>query len=170
MNKSILLLISVLTLISCGREKKEPLEDLNNIESLKTSLIIDAVYLKDDSITVFCKNEGFFNYDRPTTYIVKGSELIQRIKIDFASDIPVENFSMVVSTNKEQSTIVIKGISVEQNDKMVFDGSEYKYLDYFLADESFKWDEKNQRSDLSHNNKYPPGIVGSEKIEVILVK
>ena len=170
MKKSILLLISVLTLISCGKGKKENQELAEPKESLKTTLILDAIYIKDDSLAIFCKVDNYFLYDKPITVKVKGSDVIQRISIEIPENTPVESFSIVASTNKDQSTLVMKGISVEQNNKMVFDGSDYKYLGYFLADESFVWDEAKQRCDISHSNKYPPGIVGSEKIEQILIK
>ncbi|WP_339889636.1 hypothetical protein [uncultured Flavobacterium sp.] len=170
MKKSILLLIGVLTLVSCGKDKKENQELTEPKESLKTTLILDAIYIKDDSLAVFCKVDNYFLYDKPITVKVKGSDVIQRISIEIPENTPVESFSIVASTNKDQSTLVMKGISVEQNNKMVFDGSDYKYLGYFLADESFVWDEAKQRCDISHSNKYPPGIVGSEKIEQILIK
>jgi hypothetical protein len=170
MKKSILILISVLTLGSCGKEKKEDLQVNEPIESLKTSLILDAIYLEDDSLAVFCKVDNYFIYDKPISVKVKGSELIQKIVFDVPENTSVENFAIVASTNKKQNTLVIKGISVKQNDKIVFDGSEYKHLEYFLADESFKWDEANQRANISHSNKYPPGIVGSEKLEQLLIK
>ncbi|CAM3957771.1 MULTISPECIES: hypothetical protein [Flavobacterium] len=171
MKKIALLLLVGVTFFSCGREKKEE-ADFSEIaeESLKTTLILDAIYIKDDSLSVFCKVDNYFLYDKPIAVKVKGSDVIQRISIEIPENTPVESFSIVASTNKDQSTLVMKGISVEQNGKMVFDGSDYKYLDYFLADESFKWDEAKQRCDISHSNKYPPGIVGSEKIEHILIK
>lgn len=170
MKKIVLLLVTVLTIISCGKNKKEETEKPLEKESIKTTLILDAVYIKDDSIAVYYKQNNYFNYDKPISVKIKGAELSQRIKIEMPQDIAVENFSIVASTNKDQKTLVVSGISVEQNDKLLFDGKIYQYLTYFLADESFKWDVKRQVNDLTHTNKYPPGIVGSEKIEQLLIR
>ncbi len=170
MKKIALLLIAGFIFFSCGKEKKEVEETKTVKESLKTSLILDAVYIKDDTIKVFYKQDNFFNYDNPTVVQIKGSDSIQRIVIDMPMDVAVENFSIVASTNKDQKTLVVKNISVQENDVIVFDGSDYKHTEYFLSDESFSWDEENQRCNLTHTNKYPPGIVGSEKLEMLLVK
>lgn len=170
MKKIFLMLIAVLAIISCGKDKKEVTNTQIEKEYIKTTLILDAIYLKDDSIAVYYKENNYFNYDKPVSVKIKGADFSQRIKIEMPQDVLVENFSIVASTNDDQKTLVVSGISVEQNDKLIFDGKVYQYLDYFLMDESFKWDVKRQVNDLIHSNKYPPGIVGSEKIEHLLIR
>ena len=170
MKKTALLVFMGVLLFSCGKTKKEVDETQVTKESLRTTLILDAIYVKDDSIKVFYKVNSYFNYDQPVTVKITGSDSIQKIKIEMPLDIPVENFSIVASTNKDQNTLLIKNISVEQNNNLIFDGSEYKYNDYFLTDESFSWDDKNQRFNINHSNKFPPGIVGNEKFEGLMIK
>lgn len=170
MKKFAQLFLMSLILFSCGKEKKSETEINETKESIKTVLIIDGTYIKDDEIKVFYKENGYFNYDRPTVLKITGSELIQRLRVDLPADINMENFSITATTNKEQKTLVIKGLSVEINGKLAFDGTDYKHVGYFNSDESFSWDEKNQRCNVVHTNKYPPGIVGSDKLEALLIK
>ena len=68
MKKIALLLIAGFIFFSCGKEKKEVEETKTVKESLKTSLILDAVYIKDDTIKVFYKQDNFFNYDEGIRY------------------------------------------------------------------------------------------------------
>ena len=170
MKKIILLLIGGLLLTSCVDKKKEGVEtsEESKVVTYNYSVVFDAIYKKEDSIKVYYKLNGYFNYDNPVVAKINGSDSIQKIKIDMPAEIAVENFSIVASTNKDQNTLVIRNISVERNNKIIFDGSAYKYNDYFLSDESFSWDDKNQRFNLNHSNKYPPGIIGNDKLEGLM--
>jgi hypothetical protein len=168
MKKVVLLLLSGLVLFSCGRNKKEVTEE--TIKPNDISLVIDGVYEKDDSLVVYKKVSGYYLYDMPITYKVKGSALIQRILLDIPGGENVSNFSIVASTNKQQEHLTLKNISIKSNDSLIFDGDNFKHSEYFMADESFIWDPKLLRCNLVHTNKYPPGLVGNEKLEEILSK
>jgi hypothetical protein len=168
MKKVVLLLLSGLVLFSCGRNKKEGLEETIKLKEI--SLVIDGVYEKDDSLVVYKKVSGYYLYDMPITYKVKGSALIQRILLDIPGGENVSNFSIVASTNKQQEHLTLKNISIKSNDSLIFDGDNFKHSEYFMADESFIWDPKLLRCNLVHTNKYPPGLVGNEKLEEILSK
>lgn len=168
MKKIALLLLGGLVLLSCGRNKKEGLEE--TIKPKEISLVIDGVYEKDDSLVVYKKVSGYYLYDMPITCKVKGSALIQRILLDIPGGENVSNFSIVASTNKLQEHLTLKNISIKSNDSLIFDGDNFKHSEYFMADESFIWDPKLLRCNLVHTNKYPPGLVGNEKLEEILSK
>lgn len=168
MKKFILLFISGLMLFSCGRSKNEVSEENANAKPNKMSLFIDAIYEKDDSIAVYKKVNGYVIYDHPITYKIKGSGLIQRIVLDIPEGDEVSNFSILASTNKQQEHLTIKNITIKKNDSIVLDGDNFKHSDYFMADESFTWDPKLLRCNLNHSNKYPPGMVGNQKLENLL--
>jgi hypothetical protein len=170
MKKLVLIFFSGLLLLSCGRNKKEESDETLNAKLNKITLLIDGVYEKDDSIVVYKKVGGFFLYDMPISYKLKGSALIQRILIEIPGGENASNFSIVASTNKLQEHLTLKNISVKSNDSLVFDGDNFKHSDYFMADQSFIWDPKLLRCNLVHTNKYPPGLVGNEKLEEILSK
>jgi hypothetical protein len=95
---------------------------------------------------------------------------MQRITVNFPDGEAIENISFVASTNKDQSYLTIKNISVKNDTVMVFDGDNYKHTGYFLPDSSFSWDLQKSRFNISHTGKYPPGMVGSEQLIALLTK
>ena len=169
MKKLVLLFLGCSILTSCGNKKKEnePIEE--EIKD-KYSLILDAVYEKDDSIAVVFQKDKYFKYDKPISMKIKGAPTMQRIIVDFPQGEAIENISFVVSTNKEQSYLTIKNISVKNDTIMVFDGDNYKQVGYFNPYSSFSWDIQKSRFNISHTGKYPPGMVGSEQLISLLLK
>jgi hypothetical protein len=161
MKKIILALVTAVTLISCGSDKKK-----EEVETAKTAtkyaLVMDAIYEKDDSISVFYETDGIMQYEKPISYKIKGSPMPQNIKVDIPEGIIVENLKIEVSTNKLQDVLTIKNISVLKNDVIVLDGSNGTFYKYFLTDESFTWDLEKSRYKLIHTNKYSPGVIGGE--------
>jgi hypothetical protein len=168
MKKVALLFLSSVLLLSCGDKKKETTPTIEEVKD-KYVVIIDAIYEKDDSIAVVYKKDNYFKYDTPVSLKIKGAPTMQRLTIEIPEGEAVENLSIVASTNKNQEYVTIKNISVTNgNDKV--DGDNYKHIKYFLVDNSFSWDLKNSRYNLVHTNKYPPGIVGNEILESLLMK
>lgn len=168
MKKIVLLFVAVLLATSC-KDKKEVVEETKAAE-INYSLVIDAVYEKDDSIVAFYKLDNYFKYDKPVTLKIKGGALSQRIKLDFPEGVAIEDINLTASTNKEQAYITVKNMSVLNNETVVVDGNNYKHSDYFLSDQSFSWDPKFSRYNLNHGNQYPPGFVGNEKLKSALSK
>lgn len=169
MKKIIFIFVSVLTLLSCGRDKKnEELQTAEEKSLVKYSLVMDAIYEKDDSIVVFYESNGFMQYEKPLFFKVKGAPMPQNIKVDVPEGTLVENFKIEVSTNKNQDVLTVKNISVYKDDKVVLDGSNGKHAEYFLTDESFTWDLENSRYKIVHTNKYPPGFIGNDNAKSFL--
>ena len=164
------MLISVIALVSCGKDKEEVKDNTVAEVVNKYALEIDAIYEKDDKINVFYKSDGFFQYEKPITTTIKGSQMPQKIKVQIPEGIAVENIKIEVSTNKEQEALTVQNISILNNDKVVIDGSNGQHSKYFVTDESFSWDLEKSRFKLNHSNKYPPGLLGNEQIEAFLVK
>ena len=170
MKKTIIMLISVIALVSCGKDKEEVKDNTVAEVVNKYALEIDAIYEKDDKINVFYKSDGFFQYEKPISATIKGSQMPQKIKVQIPDGIAVENIKIEVSTNKEQEALTVQNISILNNDKVVIDGSNGQHSKYFVTDESFSWDLEKSRFKLNHSNKYPPGLLGNEQIEAFLVK
>jgi hypothetical protein len=172
MKKTIIMLLSVLALFSCGKEKEK--DETGNNEATKVvdkfSLELDAIYEKNDSINVFYKMDGYFQYEKPISATIVGSQLPQKIKLQIPEGIAIENIKIEVSTNKEQEGLTVQNISILNNDAVVIDGSNGKHSEYFLTDESFTWDLEKSRFKLNHTNKYPPGLLGNELTESFLTK
>jgi hypothetical protein len=170
MKKLILLFITSTILISCGgNKKKEDTTETTEVVKDKYDLTIDAIYPKDDSIVVFYQKDNYFQYEKPTTMKIKGSPIVQRFTLNLPEGEKVENLKITVSTNKDQNTLDIKNITIT-NGTEVIDGDKVKYADYFLTDETFSWDLKNSRYNLDHTKKYPPSLVGNEKLLSLLGK
>lgn len=168
MKKIILVLVSILALISCGSDKKnENIDDKKH--SLKYILEMDAIYEKDDSLSVVYKLDNVMQYGKAVSQKIKGSPMPQKIIFDFPEGENPENFNITVSTNKEQPFVTISNVTIKIGDNTI-DGTNYKYSDYFATDTSFSWDLENSRYNLTHTNKYPPVLVGNEKLESFVVQ
>lgn len=169
MKNLVLLLLTGVLLTSCGDKKKENEVAKEEVKD-KYALVIDAIYEKDDSISAVYQKDKYFKYDQPVSMKIKGSPTMQRITINFPDGEAIENISFVASTNKDQSYLTIKNISVKNGNEMVFDGDNYKHTGYFLPDTSFSWDLQKSRFNIVHTGKYPPGMVGSEQLIALLAK
>ncbi len=170
MKKTFILFISVIALVSCGKDKSVPSEAKQSAPADKYGVEIEATYEKDDSIVAFYQKQGYYQYDRPVSVLVKGAPGMQKIMIDFPEGEPVENIKITASTNKAQEYLTIKNISVKNNGKVTIDGDSGKHAEYFATDEGFSWDEKNSRYKLDHTKKYPPSLVGNEALLSLMVK
>lgn len=164
MKKVIYFALSALFLVSCGKAKEEKQETETAAKQPEEySVVIEAVYEKDDSISVVFQQNGFFQYEKAISKKIIGGPGLQRIEMLLPKGETLQNVGYMVSSNKQQEGISIKNISILKNGNVVLDGSAGKFPQYFSFDQSFKWDEKTQRYLLTHTNKYPPGLVGNDK-------
>jgi len=129
---------------------------------------VEGIYEKPDSLLVCYKIDGYYKYDTPVTQVIKGSPVLQKIVFNIPAGKNIENVTLIASTNKEQSTIMVNNVTVKKNDKVVADGSNYKHSKYFVTDASFSWNEKAQRFNLDHTKENPPALSGTVELESIL--
>jgi hypothetical protein len=170
MKKAIFTLIIIFSLMSCGSDKKKAdVETEEKKEVVKYSMEIDAIYEKDDSLTVVYQLDNIMQYEKPIYQKVEGSPMPQKIIFNFPEGEYPENLNITVSSNKEQSHVTIKNVTIKIGDKTI-DGSNYKFIDYFLTDVSFSWDLEKSRYNLTHTNKYPPALVGNEKLLSLMIQ
>lgn len=155
--------------ISCGGEKKEdvvPTEE--KIDKFSISFV--ATYPKDDSLSLVYKKNGFWDYDHPIAYKVKGQEASQKFTIDIPNGDYLENFQVTISTNKEQKEVKIDDVSIIYNDKLFFDGSNLKHISYFNSNSGLKWNDVKKTLELNFDGEFPPGFAGNEQLEALLTK
>ena len=167
MKKIIVLITVIATLVSCGKDKKNFEKEV--VKNTAVSLELAGTFAKNDSLAVFYKTDGYYHYDKPVTRTIKGSDLAQKITFEIPQGIAPENLIVIASTNKEQEKLIITEITIKNGDDII-DGQNFKYFDYFVADNSFTLDQNTKVYTLSHANKYPPAIAGTEKLEALLVK
>jgi hypothetical protein len=163
--KHLLNLVLVLVLISCGKSKEEDKGAVEVKKADKFSVLIEAVYLKDDTITLIVKKDNYWDWDNPIKQAVKGQELIQKITFDLADNVYLENLQLMLSSNKEQSFLKIDNISVFMNDNIFFDGSQNKHTGFFNANSGLKWNEEKVQLDLNFDGEFLPGLAGNEQLE-----
>ena len=158
--------------VSCGTDKKESVNEtsVEVKESIKYSVVLEAIYEKDDSLVVFYQKDKYFKYENPISQVIKGSPMPQKITINIPKGIDVENIKITASTNKEQPHVTINNVSILKNDSLVIDGSQGKHSEYFLTDETFSWDVEKSRYKLDHNKQYPPSLVGNDLLLSLLEK
>jgi hypothetical protein len=167
MKKSILLLISVLTLVSCGKEKKE---EVVSLEKDNYSVFFDAIYEKDDEISMIFKIDGFWDYDHPKTFKIQGNTAMQNLTFELPKGLAVENVQIDLSSNIEQKTLTLKGVSISNNEKIIISGSEMGFVQYFNTGTGLDWDYVKLRYNLIFGGEFPPRMVGNELLESMLVK
>lgn len=169
--KKILLLAISITLFSCGGDKKkETVSEETPVATNKYDVVIDGIYEKDDSIAVIYKTDGYFQYEKAISQLIKGSKNIQRITVNIPEGVAAENFQVTFSTNKEQKMLTIKNISIRNGNAEVFNGDNLAYVPYFNANSGFTWNQEGLNYKLNFDGQYPPGQTGNEKLEAILVK
>lgn len=172
--KKLILLFSglVLVLSSCGREKKNDINATNEevVKSDNFSIVMSAIYEKDDELVLVFKKNGYWDYDNPTKFLVKGQPNSQTINLQFPMGERYDNVQIDVSTNKEQKVLTLTNISILNNGKVEVDGRNMAFLKFFNFGTAFTWDEKNLRYNLLFDQQYPPRIMGSESLEAVLVK
>ncbi len=169
--KKIVLLAFSITLFSCGGDKKKEAVSETPIAAVnKYDVVIDGIYEKNDSIAVIYKTDGYFQYEKPISQLIKGSKDIQRITVNIPEGIAAENFQVTLSTNKEQKILTVKNISIRNGDVEVFNGDNLKYVPYFNANSGFTWNQEGLNYKLNFDGQYPPGQTGNEKLEGILAK
>lgn len=166
MKKNVLFVLVSLCLVSCGEEKKQPVIE-KDVEVNMYSVIIDAVYEKNDSLLFIYEKEGAFLYDKVKGISVKGSPLAQQIVFNFPENEKVENIGITMSFNKDQKNLVVKSITIKNGDKTII-SPEDNYLTYFLAGDGFSWDAQNSMYVLDHSKQYPPSFMGSEELKAML--
>ena len=85
MKKFVLVALTTLFLISCGKEKSES----ENIQEpdLQTSdvfsLVYEAKYKLDDSLVVYYQKDGHFQYNNPIGLKIKADSLTQKLEVKF---------------------------------------------------------------------------------------
>lgn len=166
MKKTVLFLLTSLFLVSCGKENKEEVIKEKEVTN-KYSIIIEAVYEKNDSLLFIYEKEGSFLFDKVKGMKVTGSPLAQQIAFDFPEGEKIDNIGITMSFNKDQKNLVVKGITIKNGDKTIISAND-NYLTYFQADEGFSWDAKNSMYILDHTKKYPPSLMGSEDLKIML--
>ncbi|WP_339838893.1 hypothetical protein [uncultured Flavobacterium sp.] len=168
MNKIILVSLISFLLFSCGDgTKKEETIDEKVIVADQFSVTINALYPKDDVISIVFKKDGYYLSGEPVEKIVKGSDLPQQITIDLPKGEKIQNLSINLSTNKEQNEIGITGISIKNNDKVVLSDKE-NFTTYFMANDKVTWNESTSKYVMKHGGEYPPAMGGSEQLEALL--
>lgn len=173
MKKVFLLFFTGLILTSCGRDKKNEIESNEVKTELKDqySVIINAIYEKDDQLVLIYKKNGYWDYDNQTKFPVKGTPNSQTLNIVFPSgEERYDNVQIDVSTNKDQKILTLTDISILNNGKEIVNGRNMAFIKYFNFGTAFTWDEKKKRYNLLFDQKYPPRIVGSDNLEAILMK
>lgn len=169
---TLLFLGIILVFSSCGRDKKndQNSSDENVAEKDNFSIVMDAIYEKDDELVLVFKKNGYWDYDHPIKFSVKGQPNSQMLNLQFPLGRRYDNVQIDVSTNKEQKVLKLTNISILNNGKIVVDGQNMGFLQYFNFGTAFTWDDKQLRYNLLFDQKFPPRIVGSDKLETILIK
>ncbi|MBF0694111.1 MAG: hypothetical protein IR153_03515 [Flavobacterium sp.] len=163
-----LAVFAALIFVSCGDKKETQGAATGEVKIEKYAVVLEGIYEKDDSVKVFYQQGNHYNYEKPVTVKVDGSPLQQRIVIEMPENVQPENFTLTVSTNKEQNVVFLPNVSIMKGDQLLLDGKNFNYSKYFLSDQSFTWIPEGSKYQLNHKNQYPPSMVGNDELAIML--
>lgn len=170
MKKIVLLFLATVVLASCGRDKEANKDEAKKEVAVKKdeySVVLDAIYEKDDVLKVVYKLDGYWKEDGPIEFKVKGNPLAQKLDIKIPAGVSLQNVKLSLSTNKEQKTLKINSLNIVNNGVFCLEDAT-TYGTYFDANDGLTWDEKEAKLILSHDKANPPGIGGNTKLEELL--
>lgn len=173
MKKLILVFLTALTVFSCGKEKND---EENNVQEQtaetvepkkEITVILDAIYEKNDTVKlyVYDKNDNV-RLDKEVKTAVIGSPMNQRIELKLPQDIEAYNIAIGFSSNKAQEFFILKSITMMINEKEVI--SPVNYLSYFANNDQMVLDTETGRHQLIHEKDYPPAFGGNEQMKAVL--
>lgn len=170
MKKIVLLFLATVVLASCGRDKEANKDEAKKevaVEKDQYSVVLEAIYEKDDVLKVVYKLDGYWKEDGPVEFKVKGNPLAQKLDIKIPAGVSLQNVKITLSTNKEQKTVKISTLNIVNKGVFCFENGTL-YGGYFDANEGLSWDEKAVAFVLNHDKTYPPGLGGNAKLEELL--
>jgi hypothetical protein len=165
--KYIFSLVLVLVLVSCGKNKEETITSIEEKKADHFEVVFDAIYKKDDSLSLVIKRDGFWDWEAPTPMVVKGSDTPQNLKFDLKDVQAVENIDITFSTNKEQECLKVIFFDILKNGKSILDGKASN-LNYLSMGEAVGWDEVNLCYKLMYDKQYLPKAQGNVQLESFL--
>lgn len=169
MKKLIVLFLGVLSLTSCGGDKKKEAEQVVEIKD-NYSIFFESIYEKDDELILVFKKNGYWDYENQTKHKITGQPNLQIVQVNFPAGLSAENVQIDLSSNKEQKTLTLKGVRILNNGKEVLNGSNMEFIKFFNTGTGLTWDDKNLRYNLLFDQPYPPRMVGNDALESILKK
>ena len=168
MKKTVLLLSISLMIFSCGKEKKQEAE-----QTIKSDFVVylDAIYEENDSTYLnIYDSKGYDMLSSKVYTNVKGSPLIQRVTYKIPKGLEFSNICFSLSTNKEQKTIQIKGISIQNNGKTIIGGEGQKTDGFFANNDQIVLNLETGIHQLKHDKPYTAGLAGNEILKSIIEK
>lgn len=168
MKRLVLLLSISLMFFSCGKEKKQEVE-----KPIKSDFVVylDAIYEKNDStyLNIYDKKGNDMLSSR--VYVnVKGSPLVQRVTYKIAKGLEFSNICFSLSTNKDQKTIQIKGISIQNKGKTIIGGKGQKTDGFFAINDQIVLNLATGIHELKHDKVYTAGLSGNDVLKKLIEK
>lgn len=157
-----------LILLSCGKEGKDEVQ--KNEPKIKNnySVLLDAVYEKNDTCMVMLYDENDFEILKDRIKLpVKGSKIAQKIVFNIPNGMVPKNLGIAFSTNKEQNEFSLKGIVIKNGEDMLYRPEEY--LKFFANNDAMVLNIPTSVHKLIHDKAYPPSFVGNNELKSILI-
>ena len=169
MKNLILVILTGLFMVSCGKSSNKDNEAAAEKVTNKYVVSIEAIYQKNDSCVVVIYDENNNEVlDKRSKIAIKGMEVSQKINVDLPEGVQPFNIGLGLSTNKEQTNITLTKIAVLKNDKIIAGNPSEGYLPYFSNNDCIVIDPNTLKHTLKHDKPYSPGLVGSERVKAAL--
>ena len=174
---SSLLISSFLTLSSCG-DKKGGRNDLSETEEVEKDstkglvVTLEGVFTKNDHFQLFYSNDTNFLEENSITIPVYGQCVVQDIAFELPEGKKPQNLRLDLGSNAEQQFISIKNISIEYRNKIIFNGENEKYLDYFPESSTVVYNPQKLNFELKNNLEgiFDPIMFSNDNLKKVLNK
>ncbi|RTY88276.1 hypothetical protein EKM02_10585 [Flavobacterium sp. RSP49] len=170
MKKVVLLFLSSIVLLSCGGDKKKENVETTNEEVISDkgnfSVVMDAVYKKNDSIVFYYTQNGFeCTNEQAIKQAITGSDSIQNITIQLPGNVILENFRINLSNNPDQETVLLSKFRIKRNEN-IFDIQQVDFSKYLNFNENVSWDDTLKGFKfISVKDSYTPRVLGNQGLE-----
>lgn len=174
---STLLISSFLTLSSCG-DKKGGRNDLSETEEVEKDstkglvVTLEGVFTKNDRFELFYSDNQNFDGKKVIRETVYGEPILQKIVFEIPEKENPQNLRLDLGSNAEQQFITIKNISIEYRNKIILNGENEKYLDYFPSNSTVVYNPQKLNFELKNNLEgfFDPIMFSNDNLKKVLNK
>ena len=151
---SSLIYAAIFSISSCSKEVDNSGNVLieNEVKEAKGLIVIlEGVFPKNDRFELFYSNDQNFNGDKMIRIAVYGEPSTQKIIFQLPDNEKPQNLRIDLGSNTEQKFVSIKDIRVEYKGKVVLDGRNEKYLEFFPENSTVDYLPNNLTFELKNN-------------------
>ncbi|MFV0138462.1 hypothetical protein OBK20_04385 [Empedobacter falsenii] len=174
---STLLISSFLTLSSCGDKKGErtglpKVEESVKDENKGLVVTLEGIFPVNDTYQLFYSISDQFDEEKSLKIPVYGQPVLQKIVFEIPNEEKPQNLRLDFGSNDEQQYVSVKNISIEYMDRVILNGENGKFLEFFPENSTVVYLPQKLKLELKKNAEgiFDPILFSNENLKKILNK